>query len=63
MTDLGAVIYFSQSSYSISEREGILQICPSIFIETDFNVSVGIESESITAHGNLDMRVKEFSVD
>ena len=53
MADLGATVYFSQSSYSISESEGILQICASISVWMDFNVSVGIKSESITANGKL----------
>ena len=51
VTDLGATVYFSQSSYSITETEGVLQVCASISVWTDFNVSVGVESESITADG------------
>ena len=54
MADLGATVYFSQSSYSIAETEGVIQICASISVWTDFNISVGIESESITANGKYE---------
>ena len=42
---------FTRSSYNVSETEGMLQICASINVEVELNVSVNIQSEDITAQG------------
>ena len=42
---------FTRSSYNVSETEGMLQICASINVEMELNISVNIQSEGITAQG------------
>ena len=49
--DTAATVDFSQPSYNTSEGEGLLQVCASISVELEVNVSVNILSEDITAQG------------
>ena len=50
-TDTAATVELTCSSYNVSETEGVLQICASINMEVEVNVSVNIQSEDITAQG------------
>lgn len=50
-SDAAARVEFTHSSYNVSEGEGLLQVCVSINVELEVNVSVNILSEDITAQG------------
>ena len=52
------MVGFTQSSYNTSEDEGLLQVCASISVELEVNVSVNIQSEDIIAQGTCQKFVK-----
>ena len=49
--DTAATVEFAQSSYNVSESEGLFQVCASIDVKLEVNVSVSILSDDVTAQG------------
>jgi hypothetical protein len=49
--DTAVTVEFTHSSYNVSELERMLQVCASINVEVEVNVSMNIQSQDVTAQG------------